>query len=47
MGRPPAAPSAARRETKYTHTPASGRHWPWTHVIIDALERLALLPNPG
>ncbi|MEU5288173.1 IS1380 family transposase [Streptomyces sp. CA-278952] len=23
------------------------RHWPWTHVITDALERLALLPNPG
>ncbi len=23
------------------------RHWAWTHVITDALERLALLPNPG
>ncbi|WP_406242808.1 IS1380 family transposase [Streptomyces anulatus] len=23
------------------------RHWPWTGVITDALERLALLPNPG
>ncbi|MFJ7182421.1 IS1380 family transposase [Streptomyces massasporeus] len=23
------------------------RHWPWTHEITDALERLALLPNPG
>ncbi|WP_042177080.1 IS1380 family transposase [Streptomyces sp. NBRC 110035] len=22
-------------------------HWPWTGVITDALERLALLPNPG
>ncbi len=21
-------------------------HWPWTSVITDALERLALLPNP-
>ncbi|RPK83253.1 hypothetical protein EES45_07105 [Streptomyces sp. ADI97-07] len=24
-----------------------GRHWPWTGVITDALERVALLPNPG
>jgi hypothetical protein len=23
------------------------RHWPWTSEITDALERLALLPNPG
>lgn len=23
------------------------RHWPWTHVITDALEGLALPPNPG
>lgn len=23
------------------------RHWPWTREITDALERLALLPNPG
>ncbi|MBL1085845.1 IS1380 family transposase [Streptomyces actinomycinicus] len=23
------------------------RHWPWTREIADALERLALLPNPG
>ncbi|MFD7134495.1 transposase [Streptomyces sp. NPDC059894] len=23
------------------------RHWPWTHEITGALERLALLPNPG
>ncbi|MGA5606142.1 IS1380 family transposase [Streptomyces griseoincarnatus] len=23
------------------------RHWPWTHEITDALERLAPLPNPG
>ncbi|MEV0008451.1 IS1380 family transposase [Streptomyces sp. NPDC047973] len=23
------------------------RHWPWTHHITAALERLALLPNPG
>jgi hypothetical protein len=23
------------------------RHWPWTHEITHALERLALLPNPG
>ncbi|KOV34722.1 transposase [Streptomyces sp. XY152] len=23
------------------------RHWPWTHEITDALERLALMPNPG
>ncbi len=23
------------------------RHWPWTQVLTDALERLALLPNPG
>ena len=23
------------------------RHWPWTDVITSALERLALLPNPG
>lgn len=23
------------------------RHWPWTSEIIGALERLALLPNPG
>ncbi|MDH6454301.1 hypothetical protein M2156_001358 [Streptomyces sp. SAI-149] len=22
-------------------------HWPWTREITDALERLALLPNPG
>ncbi|CCK32806.1 transposase [Streptomyces davaonensis JCM 4913] len=22
-------------------------HWPWTHEITDALERLAPLPNPG
>ncbi|MET9444952.1 IS1380 family transposase [Streptomyces sp. NPDC006610] len=22
-------------------------HWPWTHEITSALERLALLPNPG
>ncbi|WP_055524839.1 IS1380 family transposase [Streptomyces graminilatus] len=23
------------------------RHWPWTHEITDALERLVPLPNPG
>lgn len=23
------------------------RHWPWTNLITGALERLALLPNPG
>jgi hypothetical protein len=23
------------------------RHWPWTGEITTALERLALLPNPG
>ncbi len=23
------------------------RHWPWTRHITAALERLALLPNPG
>ncbi|MFB7919166.1 IS1380 family transposase [Streptomyces sp. NPDC056061] len=23
------------------------RHWPWTHEITGALERLTLLPNPG
>jgi hypothetical protein len=23
------------------------RHWPWSHEITGALERLALLPNPG
>lgn len=23
------------------------RHWPWTHVIITAFERLQALPNPG
>jgi hypothetical protein len=23
------------------------RHWPWTGHITAALERLALLPNPG
>lgn len=23
------------------------RYWPWTHAITGALERLALLPNPG
>jgi hypothetical protein len=23
------------------------RHWPWTDVITDALQRLAALPNPG
>lgn len=23
------------------------RHWPWTSEITTALERLALLPNPG
>ncbi len=23
------------------------RHWPWTDVITDALERLQTLPNPG
>ncbi len=23
------------------------RHWPWTREITAALERLALLPNPG
>ncbi|WP_206191222.1 transposase, partial [Streptomyces niveiscabiei] len=22
-------------------------HWPWTRKITEALERLALLPNPG
>lgn len=22
-------------------------HWPWTHVITDAIERLQILPNPG
>jgi hypothetical protein len=22
-------------------------HWPWTHVIIDALGWLHALPNPG
>jgi hypothetical protein len=26
---------------------STGRHWPWTREITDALERLALLPNPG
>ncbi|MER7865935.1 IS1380 family transposase, partial [Streptomyces cellulosae] len=24
-----------------------GGHWPWTSHITAALERLALLPNPG
>ncbi|GAX58432.1 IS1380 family transposase [Streptomyces olivochromogenes] len=24
-----------------------GVHWPWTHVITDALTRLQALPNPG
>ncbi|WTW91915.1 IS1380 family transposase [Streptomycetaceae bacterium NBC_01309] len=23
------------------------RHWPWTHLITDAADRLAALPNPG
>jgi hypothetical protein len=23
------------------------RHWPWTGVITDALDRLEALPNPG
>lgn len=23
------------------------KHWPWTHVITEALERLHALPNPG
>jgi hypothetical protein len=23
------------------------KHWPWTGVINDALQRLAVLPNPG
>lgn len=23
------------------------RHWPWTGVITEALERLHTLPNPG
>lgn len=22
-------------------------HWPWTHVITEALQRLTALPNPG
>lgn len=22
-------------------------HWPWTHVITNAIERLQTLPNPG
>lgn len=21
-------------------------HWPWTHIVTDALERLDQLPNP-
>ncbi|MFI9463685.1 hypothetical protein [Streptomyces xiamenensis] len=24
-----------------------GRHWPWSGVITDALEQLALVPNPA
>ncbi len=23
------------------------RHWPWTHVITAAFDRLQTLPNPG
>jgi len=23
------------------------KHWPWTNVITDALDRLHALPNPG
>ncbi|MGW2520674.1 hypothetical protein ACWC09_27370 [Streptomyces sp. NPDC001617] len=30
-----------------TSLAAIARHWPWTGEISAALERLALLPNPG
>ncbi|MGH3311306.1 MAG: IS1380 family transposase [Streptomyces sp.] len=33
--------TARRRHLRFA------RHWPWTEVITRALERLALLPNPG
>lgn len=23
------------------------RHWPWAHIITDAVDRLSALPNPG
>ncbi|MFG2504218.1 IS1380 family transposase [Streptomyces rubiginosohelvolus] len=33
--------TARRRRLRFA------RHWPWTDVITDALERLQTLPNPG
>ncbi|CAG6391172.1 IS1380 family transposase [Streptomyces cocklensis] len=33
--------TARRRHLRFA------RHWPWTHVITDALARLEALPNPG
>ena len=34
-------PTARRRHLRFA------RHWPWTHMITDALARLEALPNPG
>ncbi|MBB1244990.1 transposase, partial [Streptomyces durbertensis] len=33
--------TARRRHLRFA------RHWPWTDVITDAMERLEALPNPG
>jgi Transposase DDE domain group 1 len=33
--------TARRRHLRFAH------HWPWTHLITDALARLEALPNPG
>ncbi|MBM9623796.1 IS1380 family transposase [Streptomyces zhihengii] len=33
--------TARRRHLRFA------RHWPWTHMITDALARLEALPNPG
>ncbi|CAM5482273.1 IS1380 family transposase OS=Streptomyces aurantiogriseus OX=66870 GN=GCM10010251_97380 PE=4 SV=1 [Streptomyces aurantiogriseus] len=49
---PPAAPPVLRGRLQSVTTGRRrilrlAHHWPWTREITDALERLALLPNPG